>query len=237
MNKKIRYVWESIVGSALIVVAVTLSPLLRPWYSKWGTIGEEASRSLPGDDLVPHPRIESTCAIGIQAAAAAIWPWLIQIGYRRAGWYSYDLLERIVGAGNFVDGHSANRIITKLQHLEVGDKIFMHPRILGLSVAAIEPGLALVFHTRIDMQTGDSFELGDAMPDKYVNSGWIFFVDELDEKNTRLIIRSRFDYEPSFINLITWRVLTDPISFVMERKMLLGIKRRAESLAPSSVKN
>jgi hypothetical protein len=223
--------------AALILVAVTLSPILRPWYSKWGATDEEVHRTLPGDDLVPNPRIESTRAITIKATTTAIWPWLVQIGYKRAGWYSYDLLERIVGAGDFVDGRSANRILPELQHLDVGDKVVMHPRILGLSVAAIESGRALVLHTRVDLQTGKSFELSEVMPKKYINSSWTFFVDKLDEKRTRLIVRSRFDYERRCANLVTWRVFTDPISFVMERLMLLGVKQRAESLARSNVKN
>jgi hypothetical protein len=222
--------FEGVAGAAFIVLVLLFSPLLKGWYRGWGATPAEVKKKLPGDELVPHPRMQSTRAITIQAPPAAVWPWLLQFGLKRGGWYSYDFLEAMAGAAGFVDGHSTWRIIPELQDLKVGDKVWMHPRILPLTVAAMEPERTLVFHTRLDLETKAFFELGEKMPAQYVNSNWVFFLEK-SAKTTRLLVRSRLDYGPSnLINTIAWRVFTDPISFVMERRMLLGIKQRAEGL-------
>jgi len=220
---------EGIVGAAFITVTFAFSPLLKSWYRSWGANDSEVRRNLPGDDLVPHPKSIATRAITIQAPASHVWPLLLQIGLRRGGWYSYDLLEAFAGAADFIDGCSAKRIIPELQGLKVGDKIWMHDRILPLTVVTMEPERALVFLTRVDVQNKTYFELGDKMPEKYVNSSWGFFLEYADSKTTRLLVRSRLDYNPNLMNKIAWRVFTDPISFVMERKMLINIKRIAEA--------
>ena len=222
--------FEGVVGAAFIAFVLLFSPILKGWYRGWGATPAEAKKKLPGDELVTRPRMQSTRAITIQAPLAAVWPWLLQFGLKRGGWYSYDFLEAMAGAAGFVDGHSTWRIIPELQKLKVGDKLWMHPRILPLTVAALEPERALVFHTRVDLETKAFFELGDKMPAQYVDSNWVFFL-ERSAKTTRLLVRSRLDYNPSFMNTVAWRVFTDPISFVMERRMLLGIKKRAEWLA------
>ncbi len=222
--------FEGVVGAAFIAFVLLFSPLLKGWYRSWGATPAEVKKKLPGDELVPRPRMQSTRAITIQAPPAAVWPWLLQFGLKRGGWYSYDFLEAMAGAAGFVDGHSTWRVIPELQGLKVGDKVWMHPRILPLTVAAMEPERALVFHTRLDLETKVFFELGEKMPAQYVNSNWVFFLQR-SANTTRLLVRSRLDYGPSnLINTIAWRVFTDPISFVMERRMLLNIKKRAEAL-------
>jgi hypothetical protein len=230
-NLGITAIAEGIVGAALIIAVGTLSPFLKGWYRRWGATSAEAERRLPGDELVPRPKMKATRAITIQAPPAAVWPWLLQFGLKRGGWYSYDFLEAMSGAAGFIDGHSTWRIIPELQKLKVGDRIWMHPRIMPLTVSALEPERALVFHTRIDLETKAFFELGEEMPARYVNSNWVFFLERSGKKTTRLLVRSRLDYNPNPMNTIAWRVFTDPISFVMERRMLLGIKQRAEALA------
>jgi hypothetical protein len=97
----------------MIGVMVLLSPLLRPWYRRWGAADGEVRMALPADDIVPHPKSEITCAITIRAPASRIWPWFVQLGCQRAGWYSYDLLDN----GGVP---SASRIIPEFQHIETG---------------------------------------------------------------------------------------------------------------------
>jgi hypothetical protein len=220
---------EGIEGSALIAFTTTLSPFLKYWYRGWGATDSELASKIPGDELVPNPKMISTRAITIQAPDSQVWPLLMQFGLKRGGWYSYDLLEAIGGAANFVEGHSARRIIPELQEIYIGDKIWMHPRIMPLTVTAIEPKRSLVFLTRVNLQSKSYFELGNHMPEQYVNSSWVFALNNSSNNSLRLIVRSRLDYNPNFINTVAWRVFTDPISFVMERKMLLNIKRIAES--------
>ncbi|MGB3458526.1 MAG: hypothetical protein WBB08_04380 [Halobacteriota archaeon] len=150
----------------------------------------------------------------------------MQMGQDRGGMYSYEWLENLVGC----DIHNADRIIPEFQHLEVGDGIRLHPKV-SFPVAVIEPCRALVLHVRANTETGRTFELTDTMPEKYLDLSWVFFLDELDEGTTRLISRWRGDYNPSLGNALIYRVFTEPISLVMDRKMLLGIKERAEAAA------
>jgi hypothetical protein len=152
--------------------------------------------------------LDSTRAISIQATAAEIWPWLVQMGQGRGGLYSYVKLENLANCGM----HNADRIIPEYQHLEVGDKIRLSQdeNVPYFSVTGIEAGRAIILG-------------GDNPP-----TSWSFILDPIDENSTRLIIRYRQDFEPTFGNVLGWRVLTEPIHFNMERKMLQGIKERVE---------
>jgi len=195
----------------------------RPWYRKWGATDDEVQRSLPGDELVPHPKSEITCAITIQAVAAQVWPWLVQIGCQRAGWYTYDLLDN----GGVP---SAERIMAEHQHLEVGDEVLLTPDgKMGFPVAAIEPGRALALGGTMNIRTGEQVDPNDPTLENYFSGANIYFVYELDERTTRLIIRLRFGWSPSLLMTLLYRAFLEPISFVMARKTLLGIKQRAEA--------
>jgi hypothetical protein len=200
---------EEGLGAAAIAGAILTSPLLRPWYSTWGASEAEVKKRLPGDDQVPDPNLESTRAITIQAPMAEVWPWLVQMGQGRGGLYSYERLENLAGCNM----HNASRIIPEQQHVEIGDKVRLsqNDSTPYFVVTAIEPGRAIILG-------------GDDPP-----TTWGFILEPIDKNSTRLIIRFRQQYEPSLGNVIGWRVFTDPITFVMERKMLQGIKVRAEA--------
>jgi hypothetical protein len=208
-NKFNPTIIEEGLGAVTIAVTILASPLLRPWYSKWGASEAEVKKRMPGDDQVPDPTLESTRAITIQAPMAEVWPWLVQMGQGRGGLHSYERLENLVGC----DMHNAERIIPEQQHLSVGDKVRLSQADSTpyFVVTAIEPGRAIILG-------------GDDPP-----TTWGFILEPIDENSTRLIIRFRQQYEPSLGNVIGWRVFTDPITFVMERKMLQGIKVRAEA--------
>jgi hypothetical protein len=196
---------------ALSLVGPAYWLLGRPWHIRWGATEAEIDQPLPGDEIVKHPRNWSTRAITIHAPAAVVWPWLLQIGQGRGGLYSYDWLENLAGC----DIHTADRIIPEFQQLQVGDKVRLGPDGYPFfAVAAIEPGRALVLGGNPDPRAG--------------NHSWVFFLDPIDETTTRLIVRSRGDYPPTVGNFVIWRVITEPLQFVMERKMLLGIKQRAD---------
>ena len=159
--------------------------------------------------------------------AAAIWPWLVQIGQDRGGFYSYELLENMVGCKI----HNADKIIPEYQHLEVGDSIPMHPSMGSpYKVVAIEPNRALILLLREDLATGKEFDPGDKMPEKYQNMSWLFFLDEWDDGTTRLISHSRNDWNESLGNTISYG-LFGPLTIEMDRKMLKGIKERVERSA------
>ncbi len=180
--------------------------VIRPWHLRWGATDEEARRAMPGDDLVPKPDIAFTRAITINAPARTVWPWLVQMGYRRAGWYSYDRFDN--------DGIHVHRIIPELQTLAVGDVMLTGPG-GGFRVEAIEPGRLLVL--KIDR----------ASVGQDLDMSCVITLDPIDEQHTRLLLRLRSRFN-GLAEKVWGRVLFDAGDFVMMRKMLLGIQERAE---------
>jgi hypothetical protein len=172
----------------------------RPWNLTWGASGEEVARSMIGDDIVEDPTFDATRAITIHASPELVWPWLVQIGYKRAGFYSYDFLDN--------DGiPSAERILPEYQGLKVGDKIPLDAE-GTIGVAKLEPNRNLLLSSRSGRFT------------------WAWSLYEMDAQQTRLVTRLRVRMDS-----IAPRLLWDTFEIVMMRKCLLGIKRRAESLA------
>lgn len=206
---------ESVEGAALITTHL-LSPFLRSYRTHWGASAEDLERKLPGDELVRHSKWEFTHAVTIYSPAPEVWRWLVQIGADRGGLYSYETLENIAGCNI----HNAEHIIPKYQYLKAGDEIKIHPKAPGMNVVAVERGHYILVHN-------DNRQAG-ALP--YINMTWLWYLDAIDATTTRLISRSRNDYSPELSNKL-WMgpLLVEPISFVMDRKMLLGIKERAEN--------
>jgi hypothetical protein len=220
---KATTILEGVAGIATIGATVLLSPLLHPWYRRWGASEEETRRSLPGDSLVPEPRSEITCAVTIKAPVDRVWPWLLQLGCQRAGWYSYDLLDN----GGVP---SADRLLPEHQHLAVGDTVLLTPDgRMGYPVAALEPGQAIVLGGTLDTRSGQGVEPGDPLPEAYYSGINVFVFDRVDDRTTRLLFRQRLGWSASLANTLIYRVFLEPIAFVMCRKMLKGIKRRAEA--------
>jgi hypothetical protein len=212
----IRPVLGSIAATAYYTCAV------RPWLLRWGATAEEASATLAGDNLVSHASYVTTRAVTINAAAEAVWPWLVQLGQGRAGFYTYDRLEQIVGAAI----HSADRVIPELQRLSLGDTVPLSP-VGGPKVALLDWGRALVLSQTMDLRTSQSvarFPVSQWTMDWT----WSFVLRETRDGTTRLLVRTRAEYRPRYLLAPAMALLLEPIHFVMERGMLLGIKRRAE---------
>jgi hypothetical protein len=194
----------AVIGGAGALAAYVL--LIRPWHLKWGATEEELKMPLPGDELVKHPKLNATHAITINAPVAEVWPWLVQVGQKRGGFYSYTWLENLVGC----EMSNADQIVPEWQDLKVGDEVWLHPKAPPLKVLAMEPGRAIV-----------------------LENSWTFVLDPIDDHTTRLIIRGRGDFNPdlknALLNFILWRGVFEPAHFIMERKMMLGIKERAEA--------
>ena len=202
---------EEGLGALAIAGTIITSPVTRSWYGRWGANDQEVDKELPGDEIVTDPNLTSTRAITIQAPKSEVWPWLVQMGQGRGGLYSYERLENLVGC----EMQNANRILPEYQHLEVGDQVRLVPeeRDLYFDVAAIENEQAIILS-------------GDDPP-----TTWAFILESIDQNSTRLIVRWRQAYEPTIGNQIMWRFVTDPITFVMERKLMQGIKIRTEGYA------
>ena len=201
------------VVAGLFVAYLAALTLLRPWHTRWGTTEAERRAPLVGDELVPQAHYRMDHAVTIQAPPDSVWPWLVQIGQDRGGFYSYDWLERAIGA----DIHNVDRIVPEWQQRQVGDLVRSTPpdymggilgRDVGWRVAALEPGRALVLE----------------------NWG-AFVLRPVGDSATRLHIRLRGEGRPTVAGVFLaplGLLVFEPAHFIMERGMMLGIKRRAE---------
>jgi hypothetical protein len=187
---------------------------LRDWHLHWGATPNEVERTLPGDELMDYPDVVSTRAIAIDARPSAVWPWLVQMGPGRGGAYTYDWIENLFGLGM----RSADRVHPEWQHLEVGDTPSVKP--------GTEPGL--------DAMRVRILEPDEALVSSSDDGKWVWaFVLSPDGDGTRLISRNRITSGDSLDARLGLAVMT-PGSWVMERKMLNGIKERAERLVRES---
>jgi hypothetical protein len=181
----------AVVGTYLVLVG--------PWQRRWGATEEEVRRAMPGDALLRPDAPSTTRAIAIDASPEVVFPWLLQIGYGRGGWYSYDWIDN--------DGKpSVDRIDPTLQRLAVGDRIEMLPG-LGPVVREIVPDHHIVCGGETD--------------------SWCLLVEPTPDGGTRLISRWRQDW-PKSAGTYVWIALTDPGAFLMEQKMLRRIRGLAE---------
>ncbi len=192
-------------ATAALLLLAALYPLLRRPILTWGATAGEAASRLPGDELLEDADGVSTRAITIHAPAERVWPWIAQLGPSpRGGAYTYDWIENLLG----LDMHSVDRILPEFQHPEVGDTIGFGANKMRLE--RVEPERVLAW------RSADG------------NWVWTFVLEERDGK-TRLISRNRFRL-PTLAARVGM-IPMEPGSLVMERKMLLGIKQRAERLA------
>ena len=208
-------------------IHIVLFPFLRGYRCRWGTTGEEVHAELPGDDLVPNPKIRMTWGITINTPVESVWPWVVQIGQGRGGFYSYQFLENMVGC----EIYNADCIMPEHQQLPLETGISLHPDMPPLSVARHDEGYFYFLHMCMDIRTQTSFDPKqgvDAYPEKYMNVGWGFYLQKIDDNQTRFLSRWLADYDPSFGNKIGYNLFLEPVGFVMGRKMLIGTKQRAE---------
>ena len=218
-----------ILVAAMVIVLVVYLAVLRPRSHRWGATDAEVRGSLPGDELVPTPKVEYTQAITINAPPEEVWPWLAQIGYGRAGWYTYDWFYKLTGSADFYDGdRSAERIIPELQDLKVGDTIDL-ARGMSFEAVSLEPNRLLVLLARVDLDSGESFELSDTMPANYINISWVYALEEVDENSSRLVVRWHGDTGPGLGNALAINVPAEGGALIMQPKLLKGIKARAEA--------
>jgi hypothetical protein len=193
-------------GVAAGCAPVIYRAFLRHWCLTWGARADEVARKLPGDDLLPDAGLVTTRAVTVNAPPEAIWPWLVQMGSGRGGAYTYDWIENLLG----LDMHSADAILPQYQDVELGDEFPLGPGGAVMRVEVLDPPRA--FAIRIADQ----------------NWAWIFALRP-EGGSTRLISRNRIATASlSPASRLLYTLFMEPGSLVMERKMLLGIKERAE---------
>jgi hypothetical protein len=195
-------VWVAVAGAGLLAA---YTRLVRPWALHWGATKEEAARPLPGDGLVTKANYLATRAITVHAPPHDVWPWLVQIGSGRAGWYTYD---RIDNAGV----PSATEIIPELQQLQVGDLIPMVAgKDIGVRVKELEADRRMLWW------------------DEQGEYSWEWLLEPVDGR-TRLIQRLRVTRHP-WTRRMLYELVAANGDVVMQRKLLRGVKQRAERLA------
>lgn len=192
--------------AAGLVAWVASYPKWRPWCLSWGAGQAEVDRALPGDDLLPDPDVITTRAVTVDAPPEAVWPWLAQMGSGRGGLYTYDWIENLLG----LHMKSVDVILPQFQDIRVGDAQTLGKSGPTLRVAICEKNHTLVF------RSDDG------------NWVWAFLLQPL-RGSTRLLSRNRIAVPgPSIVTRCFYRYLMEPGSLLMERKMLLGIKERAQ---------
>jgi len=223
---------------------------VRPWHIRWGATDEEVSEALPGDELVLHPNSEATHAITIDAPVEVVWPWLVQIGQDKGGFYSYAWLENLVGC----QLHNADRILPEFQHIAEGTIMPTHPG-GGFRIEVVEPEKALVLFIdtelvqeqarkaeaegKTDLPTPGLKATGalgkTAFPD--FAASWAFDLRPTDDGKTRLIERFRAQTPGNGPATAVLGEIMGTGIVLMTRKQMLGIKERVEGGIPEIVED
>lgn len=189
----------------------------------YGSTSRERATYLPSDQIVPEPQVVTNHAITIDAPTDCVWPWLVQMGWHRAGWYTARWVDTLLFPLNWP---SADRIIPELQHIEVGEFIpdGAPETKCGLIVEQVEPGRAMALHStsHLPLSWRDRASL---------DWSWAFVLSPVDNgARTRFLFRSRWVTRPWWFTLGGWLVIV-PADFVMAHDMLHGVRQRAEALA------
>ena len=189
--------------------------LLRPRVLRRGATREEANSVLPGDEITPPDPFRSTMATTIAATPEEIWPWLVQVGWQRGAFYSYNRIEAVFG----MDLHNADRIHPEWQNLQIGDTMWMsHPRMRYLfpvtKAAIIDPNRVLVFAI-----------YGPEGAEGAPSGAWSFVLKPIDGTSTRLISRLQVS-TPSLVGKLVFYAFEEPAHFIMQDGMFRGLKER-----------
>ena len=224
MNTKTFRTWRlrATRGLALLTVLLFITSVYlvfcRPYQLHWGATDAEIGRSMAGDELNPNPSFLATRAITIEGSPEEIWPWLVQMGYGRAGYYGYDLLEN---TGSPEGLRSTDKILPRFQEFVVGDEVPISA-VVSMTFHTIEPNRYLIW-------------LGSEVTDPGAFT-WALY--PLDNNRTRLVSRIRWTYHPTSLGIFVLEIFTEFADHVAVRKVLQGVKQRVErNIEPMWVQN
>ena len=217
-----RDVLDGVSGTAIIAAALATSPW-RGRRAHWGLSEADANRPHPGDELVPSPTWGWTHGVEIAVPAERVWPWVAQIGANKAGFYSYQALENLAGC-NVRNAETVHRD----WEARPGGELRLHPKMPPLSIVAMERGRYFVALAPVD-------ESARAEGRPWAAASWLFFVEPLGPARCRVVSRYRVQCSEHLVSRLSYgAMLLEPIGFAMDRRMLLGIRARAEGAEKGS---
>lgn len=196
---------------------------VRPRLVRWGATGEELARPYPGAEIIPDGSRSATMAVTIDAPAAQVWPWLAQMGYDRAGWYSWDRLDN---GGR----PSADRIHPEWQEIELGDRLTAWSPggpVSAWEVAALEPGHFLGLRGLSDLR-GRQLDSTRPRPSAYLDGLWGFLLEDLPGDRTRLVVSGYQSTRPRWLEAVLNFFLYPPVHWAMQTRQFANVKRLAE---------
>lgn len=204
-----------------LALAGAYALVVRPRMLRWGATDDEVRSAYPGAELIPGGARSATMAVTIDAPPARVWPWLVQMGADRAGWYSWDRLD------NF--GHrSAERIHSEWQEVSLGDHLAAKPDgSEWWEVAALEPERFLGLRMAVDLR-GRPFDPVAGRPRSFTDSLWGFLLEELPGGRTRLVVSGYWALGPRWLKPILSVLVLEPAHWVMQTRQFTKLARQAE---------
>lgn len=225
MPSMIRCEREPALGRRIGLALFAYAALARPGMMRWGVAREELAASYPGDELIPGGRRGATMAITIGVPPSAVWPWLVQMGCDRAGFYSWDRLDN---GGR----PSAERIHPEWQRIAAGDRIFAVPDgSVWFDVAMVEPERTLVLRSSLSLPRAHHFDPGGPPPAAFGDSTWAFHLRPEGAGATRLLVRGFSRARPRALTRLGDWLFWEPAHWVMQRRQFAGLRRRATAAA------
>jgi glycosyltransferase involved in cell wall biosynthesis len=210
-------------GGALVLLAAVFAAInqaVRPKLKVWGATREEHAATYPSEELIEDADDKSTFAVTIGAPPRDVWPWLVQMGTDRAGFYSWDRLDN---AGR----PSADRIHPEWQDLAVGGRVNTVPGRSWFDVALLEPERTLALRASLDMASGRPYDPAGEPPRAYVDGVWSFHLQPLGNDRTRLVVRTFGKGRPRALNRVADWFFWTTAHWIMQTKQLTELKRRA----------
>jgi proline iminopeptidase len=208
------------IGAGVGLTAGAYALFVRPRMLRWGATQDEVGERFPGADIIPDGKRSSTMAVTLDAPPSSVWPWLVQMGYDRAGWYSWDRLDLFGRA-------SARRLHPEWQSLSIGQRLLATPDGKHwFEVAALDAARFLAL--RVFTSGGRQYDAAGPRPRSFTDSLWAFELKELPGGRTRLIVSVHAASRPRLFSAVIGFLFWEPAHFVMQTRQFANLKRRAE---------
>ena len=215
-----------VLAAVIAGLAGTYALAVRPRMLRSGASADELEGEYPGAELIPDGKRGATMAVTIDAPPSSVWPWLLQMGCDRGGWYSWDRLDNAGAA-------SAERIHPEWQEVSVGDRMLSTPSgATWFEVAALDPERFLALRAPIDLPGGRPFDTKGLRPRLYNDSVWCFQLKQLPGGRTRLVVSGYAAQRPRALLAIADFLFWQPAHWIMQRRQFTNLRRRAATPTP-----